>query len=260
MKVLQLELALRALERRGIEEDLVEMEVRGIPQTLKRHGLSWESLGLRGSTLYYRRRIEDMPLVEIPENAGERVLEKIGKSRQRVLEKAVEKYLFRVEPLHAPIGLLLDADRLAGLSFARTRVQDGRLLATDQVVEVRSPMVISSIGSVPEPLRGIPMRGELYDFTDPELGRLEAYPNLFSTGNVVTGKGNIVDSRRHAKDVAMHVRDQYFALAAAVKSRPALDAAQREALLGRVRGRQSAVGYNGDYKKWIAAHKPPEFT
>jgi NADPH-dependent glutamate synthase beta subunit-like oxidoreductase len=258
VKVINLELVLRALAARGIEQDLVEMEVGGIPKALERHGLSLEALGLRGGTLYYRRRPEDMPLVEMPDDVNEKAMERIRKARVRVLEKAMEKYLFQVAPLHAPVGLITEGDRLAGLVFARTEMRDGKLVTTDQRVEVRAPLVISSIGSIPEPVRGIPMQGELYEFTDPELGTLREYPTLFSVGNVVTGKGNIVASRKHARRVGLRVLEQHFALADQVKRLPPLTPAQEEALQRRVEARQRKVGYDGDYAGWIQAHTPPD--
>jgi NADPH-dependent glutamate synthase beta subunit-like oxidoreductase len=259
-KVLQLELTLRALQARGIEEDLVELEVRGIPATLKNHGLTWEDLGLKGTTIYYRRQVENMPLVDEPENATEKVRAKIAKSRRRTLEKAMSKYLFRLEPLHLTAGLLVEGDRLIGLRFVRTRVVDGKAVPTDQTVEVRAPMVISSIGSVPERLPGIAMRGELYDFTDWDLGRLEAYPNLFSAGNVVTGQGNIVASRKHARYVASEVVEGYVRLADHVKRLPPIPSEQRDEILTRVRAHQDRVGYDGDYRSWIQKVSPPDLA
>lgn len=257
-KVVTLELTLEALRKRGVEERLVELEVKGIPKVLEAHGLTWEDLELEGSTIYYRRRPQDMPLVSMPEGANDAVREKIEKSRARVLEKAMEKYLFKLEPQLAPVGLVVEDGRLAGLEFARTRVVDGRVALTEERVQVRAPLLISSIGSIPEPIEGIPMSGELYDYKDWDVGRLEPFPTLFSAGNVVTGKGNIVDSRRHSKKVASHVSDRYIQVAEAVKQLDPLTAEQREQLLARVRARQQKLGYS-DYETWIEAAKPPEF-
>src|SRR5262245_9604243 len=258
-KIVTMELTLERLAARGIHEELEELEIRGIPAVLAKHKLDWKDLGIQGSTIYYRRRTEDMPLMELPAGADEKTTAKILKARQNMLEKSTSKYMYRVVPLHAPRGLIVENDRLVGLVFARTRMDGGKLVTTDETVEVRAPLIISSIGSIPRPVAGIAMKGELYAFQDWDIGTLADYPTLFSVGNVVTGKGNIVDSRRHAKEVATHVRDQFFQVAAAVKKLPALAAPQREALLGRVRARQAAVGYAGDYPKWVAANKPPEF-
>jgi hypothetical protein len=123
---------------------------------------------------------------------------------------------------------------------------------------VRAPLGLSSIGSIPEPLAGIAMKGELYAFEDWDLGRIQAWPTLFSVGNVVTGKGNIVASRKHAKGVARHVTEQYLALAAEVRQRAPLGQAARDALLARIASAQKTAGYGGDYRAWIAAHTPPD--
>ena len=198
-----------------------------------------------------------MPLVELPDGANEKVREKIAKSRARLLEKAMEKYLFRLEPLRAPVDLIVEGERLAGLVFAKTRLEDGRVVVTDETVEVRVPQVISSIGSIPEGVTGVAMRGELYDFQDWDLGRLQGYPTLFSVGNVVTGKGNIVASRKHAKSVANHVTQSYLGLAEQVRKLEPLDEEAAGRLLERARARQRAVGYQ-DYTSWIKAATPAD--
>ena len=154
VKVLQLETATRRLKDLGIAVDLIEMEVDGIPETIARHGLKWDDLGLWGCTLYYRRRIEDMPLAEAPENATREQIEKIESVRRRILEKAQNKYLFRVEPLAAPVGVIASGDRLTGLRFARTRLDErGKaVIVPGAEREVHTKLIISSIGSIPEPI------------------------------------------------------------------------------------------------------------
>lgn len=258
-KAINLELVLTALAERGIEEDLVELEVRGIPKTLETHGLTWRELGLRGATIYYRRRPEDMPLVSMPDGANEKVREKIEKSRTRVLEKAQEKYLFGLEPLHAPVDLIVEDECVCGVVFAHTKLEGGRVVPTDERVEVRAPQVISSIGSIPAPIEEIPMKGELYAYEDWDLGRLPGFPTVFAAGNVVTGKGNIVDSRKHARKVGKWMSERYFAIAEDVQKLPPLSDAARKALLERVRARQQKVGYR-DYASWIEAARPEGFV
>jgi hypothetical protein len=144
------------------------------------------------------------------------------------------------------------------MRFAVTRMDGGKLVQTDELEEVRGAQVISSIGSIPEPLEGVPMKGELYAYSDWDLGRLPDFPTLFAAGNVVTGKGNIVDSRKHAKFVGQHVRDHYLGVAEDVKKLAPLTPAAREGLLARVKARQQKVGYAG-YAAWIQAARPPEF-
>jgi len=284
VKALMLETTRARLAERGIDAPLLELEVKGIPKILAGHGLRFEELGLAGCTLFYRRRIEDMPLVEEPEDATPERIEKVRKARGRLLEKAQEKYLFHVEPLAAPDGLLVEEGRLVGLRFRRTRMEGGKLVATDETFERRGPCVISSIGSIPEPIPAIAMKGELFAFSDWDTGRLDEYPTVFSVGNVVTGKGNIVASRKHAALVSEtaierflglgdegHAGEEALAEAAAagaraeaervaedVAAQPPLPAANADALVERVRARQRAVGYGGDYRAWIEKVTPPD--
>ncbi len=278
LKVLQIEGVRRALERRGIEEDTLHIEHAGIPQTLNRHALSWESLGLRPATLLYRRRIEDMPLADIPEGADAARQQKAEQVRRRILEKAMQKYSFQVRPQRLPLALLVENDRLAGLRCQETRVENGRAVPIEGAMEdVRASMVVSSIGSIPEPLEGVQQDGVLYRYADPALGRLEGYDAVFGVGNVVTGKGNINASRRHSIEVSEKLISNYLGLdggehdhedelwqqtvdgaAAAtenvadwVSHQPGLEARKVDVLLGRIRKRQLAVGYGGSYRDWI---------
>ncbi len=283
-KVLMLETTRAALAQRGIEVDLVEMEVKGIPKTLTAHGLTFEELGLEGCTLFYRREDADMPLMEMPEGATPERQEKVRAGRKRMLAKAMDKYRFHFEPLCMPDGLIVEDGRLAGLRFRRTRMEKGRPVPTDETFERRGVYVISSIGSIPEPIEGIPMKGELFAFTDWDIGRIGGYPTVFSAGNVVTGKGNVVASRKHAREVeqvvqgflgiaeskgdgrggeaklleeaAQRAAEHGRRVAEEVGARPPLDPETLEQIRDRVVARQKAVGYGGDYRAWIAEHGP----
>ncbi len=281
-KVLMLETTLDKLRERGIEVDLVELEVKGIPKILAQHDLSFEDLGLEGCTIFYRRRPEDMPLAEIPDGADEKRIAKMHTARKRLLEKAMDKFRFKLEPLSAPDALLTEDDRVVGLRLRRTRLEGGRVVPTDETYERRGAYVISSIGSIPEPIAGIEMKGELFAFTNWDLGRLDGYPNVFSVGNVVTGKGNIVASRKHADEVYEAALESYLGLdedghrAEADLPHAAATAAEAQAhriadaightappsaealagILEKTRARQQAVGYDGDYDAWIEKCSP----
>jgi NADPH-dependent glutamate synthase beta subunit-like oxidoreductase len=282
LKALQIETVRQALAARGIAAEMLELEHKGVPAVLAAHGLSWETLGLQGATLYYRRRVEDMPLADAPPGADAARQKTVETVRGKILDKARQKYGFRVRPLMLPVGLLVEQDRLVGLRFQRTRVERGRAEPIPgETEEVRAPLIVSSIGSIPEPVVGIEQDGQLYRWADERLGRLPGYETVFSVGNVVTGKGNIADSRRHAIEVTGHLVERFLGLsgghsageappdpsrqAAAdtatevaefVRSRPVLGTPQIEAILSRVRERQRAVGYPGSYGDWIARVRP----
>lgn len=278
IKVVQLETVRAALARRGIQEDLLRLESVGIEAALQEHGLTWGALGLQGATLFYRRRIEDMPLLEVPEGADAARREQCEATRRRIIEKAMRKFCFRVRPQCAPAALLAEGDRLVGVRFQRMEVADGRLVPVAEGVEdVRAPLVLSSIGSIPAPIPGIPEDGELYAYSDRALGRIAGYEAVFGAGNAVTGKGNIVASRKHSVQVATHLIEQFLGLeeggrdeegelldtvaapahAAAARiaewigSRPPLPPERGASILERVRIRQQAVGYAGSYQEWL---------
>ncbi|MEE8165390.1 MAG: FAD-dependent oxidoreductase [Myxococcota bacterium] len=285
-KIHTLELAIKAMAERGIETSLLEFEVKGIPKVLAAHDLVWEDLGIEGATIYYRRRVEDMPLMSAPEGADEARIKKVEAGRRRMLEKATKKYRFKVEPLCAPDKLILENGQLKGLVFRRTRIEGGRVKMTDETFEAYGPAVISSIGSVPEPIEGIALNGELFDFKDWDIGKLEGYPSVFSVGNVVTGKGNIVASRKHATQVSEKAIEAYLGVGPDVEAGDrdaALDvisggnqearsladdvanvlgtaeapsSQQLEQLQKRIAARQREVGY-ADYKSWMEKVGPP---
>ncbi len=274
-KIHTLELTIDALAKRGIETDLLELEVKGIPKTLAKHDLTWEDLGVSGATIYYRRRVEDMPLMSAPEGADEARIAKVESGRRRMLEKATDKYRFRIETLCAPDGLIVEDDQLVGLRFRRTKIENGRVVMQDETFEARAPAIISSIGSIPEAIEGIDMKGELFDFKDWDIGKLDGYPTVFSVGNVVTGKGNIVASRKHATEVSKEAIEAYLGVGdgdptMVAEARAGRDAAAEtadqiatsldeailpsreaaEALVAKVTARQTQVGFE-DYKSWM---------
>ncbi len=212
--------------------------------------------------------------------------ERVAKARagrHRIIEKAMNKFRFKLEPLCAPDGLLTDGEQLVGIRFRRTKIEGGRVRLQDETFERRGSFVISSIGSIPEPIPGIAMKGELFDFNDWDLGRVDGHPTLFSVGNVVTGKGNIVASRKHATHVSQVAIEKFLGLdedrdgeqallaganararaeaervAQQIERQPPASPEDAATALARIRARQAAVGYGGDYAAWIEKVTPPD--
>jgi NADPH-dependent glutamate synthase beta subunit-like oxidoreductase len=281
-KICNIEVFGRALRERGIEADPVAMEVAGVAQTLDAHGLSAEELGIRGCTLYYRRRMRDMPLTTV-KNPSAAQLEKLEATRVRIMEKVMRKFLVRMEECCVPVAPVEDGDRLGGLVFRRTAVEDGRLREVDgSDFEARADLVVSSIGSLPQPIEGVPTKGDLYEFDSEERGVLLGVEGVFGLGNVLTGTGNIRDSRVNASVVAEHIIENLLGVADApdtiddmsdalheefrarvqplverTLSRDKLAPEQIARVLERVRSRWDEVGYPGDYPSWIEKNRPP---
>ena len=219
VKIINLELYKRALAARGIKTTTEELEHEGIRPLLTRHNLTPEELGVRGVTLFYRREKTAMPLAQAPSGATSAQLEKIGQVRAKVMDKVIDKYLVRFEPNRALREPLIEDGRLVGLTFDRTRTVDGKLQVEEgSPITVRSELVVSSIGSIPEPMPGLPMRGELIDFEDWETGKVRGFDNLYGLGNALTGKGNIKESRKNAAEVSGRVLADYLGVGEAQAS------------------------------------------
>ena len=282
VKVLQLENYERALRTRGVQTDVYELEKKGVPAVCKMHGIAPEDLGVKGCLLIYRRRAQDMPLAQPPENATPEQVAKTEAIRQKMLRLAQEKYLFRTQDRRVATGLLVEDGRLVGLKVAETRVEGRKAepIAGSEY-QLRAPMVISSIGSVPEEIPGVVMKGEYYDFNNKTLPRYVGSDHVFGVGNVVTGQGNIRASLVHSQEVSTKLIESYIgvadggsafarlyagaeargaAQAQAVRDRvqvmPGLSYLEIAALERRIRVLQERVGYTGDYDSWIASVTP----
>jgi hypothetical protein len=171
---------------------------------------------------------------------------------------------------------------MVGLRLRRTAMEAGKLIATDETFEKFSELTISSIGSVPEPIEGIAMKGELFDFVDWNLGKLADYPSVFGAGNAVTGQGNIIASRKHAVQIAAHMIEGYLGIGEELGERgeaipdkvaegvgesaaeimdhirdqdPISDDALNK-IVQQIAARQSEVGY-ASLDAWLAAYPPP---
>ena len=93
--------------------------------------------------------------------------------------------------------------KVCGLKVITTRIEDGRVLEVEGTERVMATtQIFASIGSVPRPIEGLPTKGDFYAFDDWDLGRIDAMPEIFGVGNVVTGQGNIAISRKHSKRVS----------------------------------------------------------
>jgi hypothetical protein len=284
VKVLQIETTLAALRARDIDEQMVRLEREGIEPVLKSYQLDWQQLRILPCKLFYRRRILDMPLSDIPRDATSKRAEAMRQARIKILDKARRKYLFEFEERRVPTGLIESDGTLAGVQMSRTEVSDGRVQTLSGTEEpVHAPFTVSSIGSIPEPIPGIPQRGEVYQYANEKIGLLMEGPTaVYAAGNVLTGKGNIKDSLESGSEVGTHVAEAYLGvadddsrasladgarlvaryegerIAGNITSRPMLAPEQVTEILRRVRSRQSAVGYHGNYRQWIAEVTPPD--
>ncbi|HYL58989.1 MAG TPA: hypothetical protein VEU51_08970 [Candidatus Acidoferrales bacterium] len=282
VKVLQIETTLGALKARGIDGDMVALEREGIEPVLAASGLTVAQLDIAPCKLFYRRRVLDMPLSDIPADAPPKRADALRQARAKILEKAQRKFLFGFQELRAPHSLIVEGGAVAGVNFSRTEVADGQVrILPDGGESMRARMTVSSIGSIPEPIPGIPQQGEVYTYANQKVGLLIDGPTaVFAAGNVLTGKGNIKDSLESGTEIGIRVAEAYLGLSGeeaniaagarkdaarsaesivgAMDGRPKLAPDVVATLLQRVRDRQQAVGFDGNYRSWIAKVTPPD--
>ena len=290
VKVLQLENYERALKARGIETSMHELE-KGVPAVCKAHGIKPEDLGVKGCLLLYRRREQDMPLAQPPENATPDQVAKTEMVRQKMLRLARDKYLFRCQDRRVTTGIVVENGRMVGLKLAETKVEGRKAEAVPgSEYELRTPLVVSSIGSVPEKLPGLNMSGDYITFSGKDVPRYTAMDRVFGVGNVVTGQGNIRVSLVHSQKVTKRVVDcmssgdgNSAAAAAAgggdrkvanekeqqvagamktigeqIAAIPPLSTDQIAAVERQVHSLQQKAGFTSDYDSWIAKVTPPD--
>ena len=141
--------------------------------------------------------------------------------------------------------------------------------------------MVSSIGSIPERVPDIPQDGEVYRYVDAASGLLkDGITLVFAAGNVLTGKGNIKDSLDSGTEIGIRVAESYLglsderlplaqaereqahqqgeAVAAVIAARPPLAPDAVSSLHARIKELQHAVGYDGDYRGWLATVTPPD--
>jgi NADPH-dependent glutamate synthase beta subunit-like oxidoreductase len=280
VKVLQLENYERALRARGIQTSMHELE-KGIPELCKKHGIKPEELGVKGCLLIYRRREQDMPLAQPPDNATPEQIAKTEQVRQKMLRIARDKYLFRFQDRRLTTGIVVENGRLAGLKVVETKIEGRKAepIAGSEH-ELRAPLIVSSIGSVPEKLSGINMNGEYYTFAGNDMPRYTAMDRVFGVGNVVTGQGNIRVSLIHSQKVTKRMVDcmkcddgnagpgagsteqqvasAVDAIGEQIEAIPQLSEDQMAEVERQVHVLQQKVGFTSDYDSWIAKVTPPD--
>ena len=119
-----------------------------------------------------------------------------------------------------------------------------------------------------EPIEGIPTKGELYHYDSWDTGEVHGLPGVFGLGNVLTGKGNIRDSRANAIEIIEKVVAAYLGVGGEPEESPggvppkaeavaeqaaAADAMSVEAmraLAERIERRHEEIG-DRDFSSWI---------
>ena len=242
-KIAQLELVKQKVESKIENFDIIEMEHKGIPKYLEQYDLKYEDLGIKGTTLVYRRNVENMPLTTIPEDASPEMVEKRKLARRKILNNTLDKFLFKVAECTQPVGLSYEDNMLKGIEVIENEIIDGKLIAKENSNKIlHGNTFISSIGSLPEPIQGIPMDGSTYNIIDEDSGKFDELDKVHGMGNAITGKGNIKASRVSAKTVGDLTIDLINDI----------DQDLIDNIDSKVKEWQSKSSYDGNYFEWKA--------
>ena len=242
-KITQLELVRQKVESKIENFDIIEMEHKGIPKYLEQYDLKYEDLEIKGTTLVYRRNVENMPLTTIPEDAAPEMVEKRKLARRKILNNTLDKFLFKVAECTQPVGLSYEDNMLNGIEVIENEIIDGKLIAKENSNKIlHGNTFISSIGSLPEPIQGIPMDGSTYNIIDEDSGKFDELDKVHGMGNAITGKGNIKASRVSAKTVGDLTIDLINDI----------DQDVIDNIDSKVKEWQSKSSYDGNYFEWKA--------
>ncbi len=281
VKIFMIELVKEKLQELfGINEDLFTLEKYGFNTILKKHGIKFKDLKISGATLVYRRNAEDMPL----KSPKDDTTESINKARVvsgKLLNKYKEKYKFNFKPLNVPINFIEKDGKLNGLLLQKVWLYNGRIVPIEnEIEELISEMVVSSIGSIPEKIEGLEYEWSSLKMQDNGDYHVYGYDNVFAVGNAVTGRGNIQESKQHGKQMTKKIIDAHLTedaleewltnLNESIKSgvTEKIDSIISEidnreiqpddiiqSILDKTKSLNEKHNYSS-YKEWIAKHKP----
>ena len=179
-----------------------------------------------------------------------------------------------------PVEALSHNGKLNGIRFQQTKMENGKVVPIDgNYHDVVTPLVISSIGSIPEMIEGIPSERGVFKISDSNSCLVDGFDHVFAIGNAVTGKGNIVESIKHSREISTEIGENFLDwqhkdyqnwhrqttvkvdseienIIANIEQKDFLSDSAFKTAMGKVRSLQKKVGYNGNYKSWIEKNLP----
>jgi NADPH-dependent glutamate synthase beta subunit-like oxidoreductase len=210
IKIIMIELVMKALkEKHNIDIDVFTMEKKGVKTILEENNLSLETLGIVPANLVYRRAAEDMPLAQAKDKTPEKI-EKARQTSKKLIEKYVEKFQFNFIPKAVLIDEIIENDQFEGLAFRKVELDGRKLIPTEETFEIRSKFVVSSIGSVPKKIESLFYEGEQLKMRPETEYHVHGFDHVFAIGNAITGKGNIISSKKHGREMTEKIIDAHL--------------------------------------------------
>jgi NADPH-dependent glutamate synthase beta subunit-like oxidoreductase len=210
MKIIMIELVIEGLEKhKDIEVDVFTLEKKGIKEILELHNTTLEEIGVEPGYLVYRRSAEDMPLAQPSDDTPEKNA-KARETSKNLIEKYVDKFLFHFVPQAVVEDDIIENGKFEGLKFRKMATEGKNLVATDETFEIRTQFVVSSIGSIPKKIEGLPYDGEKLKMNPNNEFNVDGFDNVFAIGNAITGKGNIMSSKKHGKEMTAKIISEHL--------------------------------------------------
>jgi len=282
MKLGMIEMVQKELSKqKGIDIDLFTFEKKGILKILDELEISLSDLGLKGMTLVYRRTAYDMPL-KTPRDDSDESIQKAREVSNRLLHKYASNFLFEFVPLGSPIEKIEKNGKLHAVIFQKNELVGSKILPLkDETFTLITPLLISSIGSLPDRISGLPYDGSTLEMKNKNGYMVKGFTNVFAIGNAVTGRGNIQESKAHGtmmtnKIIDHHlekedlfeewlvnynenlksvVQEQIEEIDKEIKSKEIMPDEIIEGILDKSAALQKKIGYT-TYEKWIKLKTP----
>ena len=280
VKIINCELFKRALAERRIQVTTEELEHAGIREVLAQHGLSQAELGIKGAdALLPPRKDRDAPRLAAGQRhppaarkSGASARQGHGQGDRQVPGAFCGQPSAPWRPSSKPAAWWASRFSARTPSWSRgsqAREPPGRLgrgtLAAHRQLHRLDPGADSRRAH----------EGRAGRLFEPETGRVRGFEHVFGLGNVLTGKGNIKESRKSSAGISSQVLS-YLGLGGELSLAPAHSAARAAAeprfatrhpnlrslpdritkILAHVRQQWARVGYEGDYASWISRVTP----
>ena len=211
IKVVMIELVKEQLFKlKGIEVDIFTLEKEGIHKVLEKYNLNLDELNIRKAKLIYRRTAREMPL-KSPKDGAIESIEAAKNVSEKLLTKYVEKYNFELVDLSIPVKYNEKDGKLTGLILQKATLQNGQVVPVqDSFFEIKTDLVISSIGSIPEQIDELHYENSALKMRKEADYHVSGFDYVFAVGNAVTGKGNIIESKKHGKQITELLIDKHL--------------------------------------------------
>jgi len=287
IKIVMMELVMEGLKKhKNINVDVFTLEKKGIKEILDQHQVTLEEIGVEPGYLVYRRAAEDMPLAQPSDDTPEKIA-KARETSKNLIEKYVEKFLFNFVPQAVVEDEIIENGKFEGLVFRKMDIDGGKLISTEETFEIRTKFVIGSIGSIPKKMEGLEYDGEKLKMSPDSEYNVFGYENVFAIGNAITGKGNIMSSKKHGREMTARIIDEHLDELQDIDNNDALEvkielhnSAIKELVSKQIVGIEKGILSRenisqqdentlldktskmsedrqfSDYKRWIAEHKP----